>query len=192
MVLRPSYDFARFSLKMWRMLMHKKYGNSMSSKRKRDDAAHWTPGDAAVTKFRKTTQTQCKRHGKENNDPNHLADERVIASYRSRYSYTQKARLIGIFRETASVFMWLSFSQVLDKFLESNSSIPKGTMLRFLRNEEQILALAARDSPVKIRNSEVSPERLVQYRVGRFEESEKILFDDVILRHQQGHRVSSY
>ena len=193
MILRPPYKLARFPAKLWRILMHMKYGNSMCSKRKRDDMEVWTPATDPKALFRKRDTFFVRNApSKENKRPRqNSACAKVHAVTRRHYTYTEKAKFLAIFQETKETFAWMSQKDLLKKFHVSNPALPLNTMMNFLGDSENILARAHPSSPPEIRNSCVTPGRLAKYKVGQFELAEIELCREITDRHVNGLMISA-
>lgn len=107
--------------------MHKKYGNSMSSQRKRQNSDLWTPLTAANDRLQKRRRVSIKNkqnQEKENTDPDNGVSAKAKITTRTHRSYSQKAHLIAIFDQMKDSFVWMSLTQLLEKFHERNPSVP--------------------------------------------------------------------
>ena len=161
--------------------MHMKYGNSMCSKRKREDMEVWTPATVKKALFRKRETFFVKNElSKEIKRPRqNSACAKVHVVTRRHYTYAEKAKYLAIFQKTKDTFACMSQTDLLNNFHVSNPAVPLNTMLKFLGDSENILARAHPSSPLEIRNSCVTPERLAKYKVGQFAEAENELFREI-------------
>ena len=65
--------------------------------------------------------------------------------------------------------MWLPVDDVQVRFSSANPSVPVNTLQKWLTTRDIILIDAHFAPPLKVRNSNISAARLVQYKVGQFE-----------------------
>jgi len=179
--------------------MHVINGNRFTSKRPRAETSKvWTPKSAAHGRHDKTRKIALAvarvpshvQRDKENIPPV-SESEQICMRTRNCYSNLRKAQLVAIFDELASSFPWLPVSHVLDKFHDLNPGVPKNTMITILRNRASATSAASKDSPLKVRQAKVSPERLLKYKVGQFSQYEIDLYDEFLLRFEAGKQVST-
>ena len=160
-------------------------------KRKRsEDADVWTPVLASNKLFKKRAQDSRKRSRQELTHPNLQPSVEGIVTTRAHYSYGQKLNFLLIFDTIKDAYVWMTVAQLLDKFHEFNPAVPVDTVRRFLRARDHIVDKAHHTSPAQIRRSKVTPERLIQYKTGRFHVIEQDLYNEISERHTMGLMVS--
>lgn len=125
--------------------MHMKYGNStcMTPKRKAPlDFDVWTP-DRSKYENRASTKrarTSRKLNGKENTNPNQESSAKVHITSRAHYTYAQKAHFLAIFDTLVESYFWMSVTQLLERFHESNPAVSVNSMLGFLHDRDHIVS----------------------------------------------------
>ena len=129
-----------------------------------------------------------KRGGKENKP---IESPRVRVLTLRHVSNAQRLSFVLQYEQLCLDFMWLSVDEVQVHFHRANPGTPVNTLKKWLVSRDTILADAHHSSPLKVRTSQVSAARLVQYKVGQFPQAEITLYSDIERRHHEGLMISS-
>ena len=174
---------------MWNLLIHIVHGNTTTRKRARSPSDEvWSPRSTKTDIQRDVRRNVRKRCDKENTPP---ASDPVHIVSRRRSSNALKLRLIVLYEQMRLDNMWLSVDEVQDRFHRANPGTPVNTLKKWLVSREVILSDGLNSSPLRVRTSQVSAERLGKYKVGQFEETEITLYNEIVSRHQEGLMTSS-